>query len=89
MIMKKTNLLLCTLALLKIIIPYFLQHPVYEPHRDEFLYLAEGHHLAVGFMEVPPMLSIFAWLTHLFRRWNILGEIVAITIWCSNVYCCR
>jgi 4-amino-4-deoxy-L-arabinose transferase-like glycosyltransferase len=66
MIMKKTNLLLYTLALLKIIIPYFLQNPIYEPHRDEFLYLAEGHHLAVGFMEVPPMLSIFAWLTHLF-----------------------
>ena len=64
--MKKTNKLLYILALLKIIIPYFLQNPVYEPHRDEFLYLAEGHHLAFGFMEVPPMLSIFAWLTHLF-----------------------
>lgn len=63
--MKKTNTLLYILALLKIIIPYLLQHPVYEPHRDEFLYLAEGHHLAFGFMEVPPMLSIFAWLTHL------------------------
>lgn len=64
--MKRTDLLLYTLALLKVIIPYFLQHPVYEPHRDEFLYLAEGRHLAFGFMEVPPMLSIFAWLTHLF-----------------------
>jgi hypothetical protein len=64
--MKKTNTLLYFLALLKIIIPYFLQNPVYEPHRDEMLYLAEGHHLALGFMEVPPMLSIFAWLTHLF-----------------------
>ena len=64
--MTKSNRLLYCLALLKIIIPYFLQNPVYEPHRDEFLYLAEGHHLAFGFMEVPPMLSIFAWLTHLF-----------------------
>ena len=64
--MSNTNKLLYLLALLKIIIPYLLQHPVYEPHRDEFLYLAEGHHLAFGFMEVPPMLSIFAWLTHLF-----------------------
>ncbi len=64
--MTKNNRLLYFLALLKIIIPYLLQHPVYEPHRDEFLYLAEGHHLAFGFMEVPPMLSIFAWLTHLF-----------------------
>ncbi len=64
--MKKTNTLLYILALLKIIIPYFLQNPVYEPQRDEFLYLAEGHHLAWGFMEVPPMLSIFAWLINLF-----------------------
>jgi 4-amino-4-deoxy-L-arabinose transferase-like glycosyltransferase len=64
--MAKNNRLLYFLALFKIIIPYLLQSPVYEPHRDEFLYLAEGHHLAFGFMEVPPMLSIFAWLTHLF-----------------------
>src|SRR5213595_1154789 len=62
--MKKTNWLLYSLALLKIIIPYFLQNPIYEPHRDEFLYLAEGHHLAWGFMEVPPMLSVFAWFIH-------------------------
>jgi hypothetical protein len=62
--MKKTNTLLYILALLKIVIPYFLQNPVYEPHRDEFLYLAEGQHLAFGFMEVPPVLSVFAWLIH-------------------------
>ncbi len=66
--MKKTNTLLYILALLRIIIPFFLQNPVYEPHRDEFLYLAEGHHLAWGFMEVPPMLSVFAWLI------NVLGN---------------
>ena len=58
--------ILYLLALLKTIIPYFLQNNFYEPHRDEFLYLAEGQHLAWGFMEVPPMLSVFAWLTHVF-----------------------
>ena len=58
--------ILILLTLLKIVIPYFLQNSFYEPHRDEFLYLAEGHHLAWGFMEVPPMLSVFAWLTHVF-----------------------
>ncbi|MFI5186727.1 MAG: glycosyltransferase family 39 protein [Chitinophagales bacterium] len=58
--------ILYLLALLKIIIPYLLQNNFYEPHRDEFLYLAEGQHLAWGFMEVPPMLSVFAWLTHAF-----------------------
>src|SRR5215831_17727407 len=64
--MRKGTQLLYILALLKIIIPFFLQNPVYEPHRDEFLYLAEGHHLAWGFMEVPPLLSVFAWLTNVF-----------------------
>lgn len=64
--MKKTNGLIYLLAIIKIILPYLLQSSYYEPHRDEFLYLAEGHHLAFGFMEVPPLLSIFAWLTHLF-----------------------
>ena len=31
-------------------------------HRDEYLYLAEGDHLAWGFMEVPPMIPFLAWL---------------------------
>lgn len=64
--MQKYNRLLFLLAIVKIVLPYLLQNPVYEPHRDEFLYLAEGKHLAWGFMEVPPMLSVFAWLTHIF-----------------------
>src|SRR5678810_1042910 len=64
--MNKNNRLLYFLALLKIALPYLLQNNAYEPHRDEFLYLAEGHHLAWGFMEVPPMLSIFAWIIHAF-----------------------
>jgi hypothetical protein len=63
--MKNYNRLLYLLVIIKIILPYFLQHSFYQPHRDEFLYLAEGHHLAWGYMEVPPLLSVFAWLTHL------------------------
>jgi hypothetical protein len=65
MINSKENKFILFLAILKIAIPYFLQNPIYEPHRDEFLYLAEGHHMAWGFMEVPPLLSVFAWLTHI------------------------
>lgn len=62
--MRKYNKLLYGLALLRLVLPYLLQDEMYEPHRDEFLYLAEGSHLAWGFMEVPPLLSVFAWLTH-------------------------
>lgn len=64
--MKNNSRLIYALALTKMILPYLLQSAYYEPHRDEFLYLAEGQHLAWGYMEVPPLLSIFAWLTHLF-----------------------
>ncbi len=52
-------------ALLKFVLPYLLQHPMYELHRDEYLYLAEGKHLAWGYMEVPPLLSLFAAITQL------------------------
>jgi hypothetical protein len=64
--MQKTNRFLYFLALIKFILPYLLQDSYYEPHRDEFLYLAEGKHLAWGFLEIPPLLSVCAWLSHLF-----------------------
>lgn len=76
--MGKNNRLLYILALVKIIIPYLLQHSGYELHRDEFLYLAEGKHLAFGFMEVPPMLSLFAWITNLLG-----GGIFWVKLWPS------
>ncbi|MEO6868774.1 MAG: glycosyltransferase family 39 protein [Ginsengibacter sp.] len=63
--MKKTNRIIFLLAIVKFILPYLLQSNFYEPHRDEFLYLAEGYHLAWGYLEIPPLLSFFAWLTHL------------------------
>ncbi len=56
------------LALIKFILPFLLQNNYYELHRDEFLYLAEGRHLAWGYMEIPPLLSVFAGIT------NMLGN---------------
>jgi 4-amino-4-deoxy-L-arabinose transferase-like glycosyltransferase len=64
--MRRANRLLYLLALLKLVLPFLLQNGTYEPHRDEFLYLAEARHMAWGYMEVPPLLSVFAWLTNLF-----------------------
>jgi hypothetical protein len=64
--MQKLNRLLYLLAIIKFALPFFLQSSFNEPHRDEFLYLAEGNHMAWGFMEVPPVLSVFAWLTNVF-----------------------
>ena len=70
--------LLYLLALIKLILPFFLQSPVWGPHRDEFLYLAEARHMAWGYMEAPPLLSVFAWLTNLLG-----GAMWAIKIWPS------
>ena len=61
--MKNQFRFLYLLAVVKFALPFFLQDATYEPHRDEFLYLAEGNHPAFGYMEIPPLLSVFAWLT--------------------------
>ena len=68
--------LLYLLALIGLILPFLLQNAVYEPHHDEFLYLAEARHMAWGYMEAPPLLSVFAWLTNLLG-----GGMWAIKIW--------
>ena len=64
--MKKEYKLLFLLALIKFVLPFILQNSFYEPQRDEFLYLAEAHHMAWGYMEIPPLLSVFAWFTNFF-----------------------
>lgn len=76
--MKRSGRLLYILALVKLVLPYLLQNSIYEPHRDEFLYLAEGKHLAWGYMEIPPLLSVFAWFTNLFG-----GTMFWIKFWSS------
>ncbi|MGC4037547.1 MAG: glycosyltransferase family 39 protein [Chitinophagaceae bacterium] len=75
---RKLQRVLYLLAFIKLISPFILQDGSYQPHRDEFLYLAEGHHMAWGYMEVPPLLSVFAWLTNLFG-----GNMFWIKIWPS------
>jgi len=74
------------LSLIKFLLPFLLQHPVYELHRDEYLYLAQGLHPAWGFMEVPPLLSVFAKATQLLgagffwvKFWPSLFG--ALTVW--------
>ncbi len=74
------------LSLIKFLLPFLLQHPVYELHRDEYLYLAQGLHPAWGFMEVPPLLAVFAKATQLLgagffwvKFWPSLFG--ALTVW--------
>ena len=52
--------LLLMLCVLRLVLPFLLQHPYYQPHRDEYLYLDYANHLAWGYMETPPLLSGFS-----------------------------
>ncbi len=79
------------LAFIKFLLPFILQHSMYELHRDEMLYIQQGNHLAWGFMEVPPLLSLFANLALLcggsffwIKFWpSLLGAINVFLVCCS------
>lgn len=60
---QKNHTLLYFLSIAVVLIPFLLQDSYYQPHRDEYLYLAQGLHPAWGYMEVPPLLSLFAMIT--------------------------
>ncbi|MDB5267890.1 MAG: glycosyl transferase [Hymenobacter sp.] len=50
-------------ALLKFVSGYFLTSPQYDLHRDEYLYLNQGQHLAWGYLEVPPLMAAQGWVS--------------------------
>ena len=50
-------------ALVKFVSGSFLISPAYELHRDEYLYLNQGQHLAWGYLEVPPLIAAQDWVT--------------------------
>jgi hypothetical protein len=84
--MKNKTLVLFLFILLKFVLQYIAINPAYELHRDEFLHLDLGNHIAWGYVSVPP---VTAWLSYLIIS---LGKTVfwvkffpalfgALTIW--------
>lgn len=63
--MKRTLLLLC-FVLAKFGLQFGLTDPAYGLHRDEFLHLDQGKHLAWGYLSVPPFTSWMAFLIDAF-----------------------
>lgn len=49
--------ILFLLIILKFILQYAFVNPIYELHRDEFLYLNQAFHPAAGYISVPPFSS--------------------------------
>jgi hypothetical protein len=56
--------LLLAFIALKLVVSFFLVHPDFDRHRDEFLHLDQGHHVAWGFVSVPPFTSWVSWAIH-------------------------
>jgi hypothetical protein len=52
--------ILLLLIAIKLILQFVLVNPVYELHRDEFLYLNQADHLAFGYISVPPLSAIIS-----------------------------
>lgn len=60
--MTKRTIILSLLILLKFVIQYYAIDKGYELHRDEFLHLDLGRHLAWGYLTVPP---VTAWISYI------------------------
>jgi 4-amino-4-deoxy-L-arabinose transferase-like glycosyltransferase len=84
--------LILLLAIVKFVLPLFLHSPVYELHRDEYLYYAQGQHPALGFLENPPLLSLMATISSWFggseswvRLWPCLFGAATVVVTCLLV----
>lgn len=60
--LRRDHLVLIGFIVAKFLIHYQLISPVYDLHRDEYLHLDQGRHLAWGYLSVPPVTSWFSWL---------------------------
>lgn len=59
---KKEYWLLSALLVAKVLLQIWATGTGYELHRDEFLHLDQGHHLAWGYASVPPFTSWTSWI---------------------------
>lgn len=60
--MSKKTIILLAFILLKFVLQYVLISPEYDLQRDEYLHLDQAHHLAWGYLSVPPVTS---WVSYI------------------------
>lgn len=63
--MHTKTLLLALFIALKFALQFWAIAPEYELHRDEYLHLDQAHHLAWGYLSVPPLTSWISYLIYL------------------------
>lgn len=59
--MTKKTIILLGFIVLKFVLQYILISPEYDLQRDEYLHLDQAHHLAWGYLSVPPVTS---WISY-------------------------
>ena len=87
--MKKNYLILFFFIIAKFILQYSLISPEYVLHRDEYLHLDQGNHLAWGYLSVPPVNSWLAWLVKIAGGsvfWvkffpSLFGALTIVVVW--------
>ncbi|WP_159467575.1 glycosyltransferase family 39 protein [Dyadobacter sp. 3J3] len=87
--MAKKTFILCLFITLKFVLQYLVISPEYELHRDEFIHIDQGKHLAWGYLSVPPFTSWTAYLILLFGNsvfWvkffpALFGILTLIIVW--------
>lgn len=87
--MSKRTLILLLFILLKFVLQYLLVNPTYDLHRDEFLHLDQGDHLAWGYISVPPFTSWISYVIKLLGNgvfWvkffpALFGALTIVVVW--------
>lgn len=87
--MMKKNIILFIFILIKFVIQYFAIDSCYELHRDEYLHLDLGKHLAWGYTSVPPITGIISYIIKLLGNsvfWikffpALFGALIIVVVW--------
>jgi len=87
--MKNRLWILIGFILLKFILQYHLISPEYELQRDEYLYLDQAHHLAWGYLSVPPVSSWISSIIYMLGNsvfWvkffpALFGSLTILVVW--------
>ena len=87
--MTKKNCILLGFILLKFLLQFILIGSDYDLHRDEYLHLDQAHHLAWGYLSVPPITSWISYLIYLLGNsvfWvkffpALFGALTIVVVW--------
>ena len=87
--MTKRVIILSSFIILKFLLQFILISPEYDLQRDEYLHLDLGHHLAWGYLSVPPLTSWISRIIYLLGNsvfWikffpSLFGALTILVVW--------